>query len=438
MHHAVLHQFHAVCLRLVHALLVHLGHKLLFDAQNDIIDCRQQLLHQIAVPLFQCLRHNGVVGVVEDLSCHAECLVEGIAVFRQHQLAHQFRHGDDRMGVVQLDGKLVCQVVQRAVNCLVLFQNVLERCGAEEILLFQPQLFAFPGVVVRIENTGDILCIDGLSGSLQVLLLIEQVEVECMHRLCLPEAEIADVPGLAADHRHIIRHGTNGLSLEFHQNSILVPAHRPGIAVAHPVVRHFLLESVLEVLLEQTVLVADAIAIQRQIQRCCAVQEAGSQSAQTAVAQSGIFDNFQVCQRNAQFCKSGLSLFHHIQHQQVVVNGTAHQELHGEVAGTAAALVCVHALVPVRCDCLHNGFTQRLVQLLRSCRLGVDSVQGVQNAAFQFFLIHHDFFSFFFSFMDSFTAAAFSAAFSAAFCRFFDSGLGAVSSGRRLYSSFSW
>ena len=71
------------------------------------------------------------------------------------------------MGVVQLDGKLVCQVVQRAVNCLVLFQNVLERCGAEEILLFQPQLFAFPGVVVRIENTGDILCIDGLSGSHQ-------------------------------------------------------------------------------------------------------------------------------------------------------------------------------------------------------------------------------------------------------------------------------
>ena len=151
-HHAVLHQLHAVCLCLVHTLLVHLGHELFLDSQNDVIDCRQQLLHQIAVPFFQCFRHNGMIGVVEDLPCHAERLLECIAVFRQHQLTHQFRYRDDRMGIVQLDRQLVCQIVQRAIGSLMLFQNVLQRCGTEEILLFQTQLLTLPCVIVGVQH----------------------------------------------------------------------------------------------------------------------------------------------------------------------------------------------------------------------------------------------------------------------------------------------
>ena len=129
MHHAVLHQLHAVCLCLVHTLLVHLGHELFLDSQNDVIDCRQQLLHQIAVPFFQCFRHDGMIGVVEDLPCHAERLLECIAVFRQHQLTHQ-----------------------RAIGSLMLFQNVLQRCGTEEILLFQTQLLTLPCVIIGVQH----------------------------------------------------------------------------------------------------------------------------------------------------------------------------------------------------------------------------------------------------------------------------------------------
>ena len=257
-----------------------------------------------------------------------------------------------------------------------------------------------------------------------------------MHRLCLPQPQIADVLGLAANDRHVIGHGTNGLSCKFYQHGIFFPTDRPRITVTHPIVRHFLLAAVLEVLLEQTVLIANAIAVQRQIQCCRTVQKACSQSAQTAVAQCCIFDHFQIRQGNAQFCKGFLCLLHHVQNQQVVVHGTSHQKFHREIAGTAAVFVSVHALFPIRCNGFHDSFAQCLMQLLRSGGFRVYAVEGVQDTGFQCFFLHHDFFSFFS--IGFVPAAALAAAFAAAFCRFLDTGFCRDSSGRRLNSSFSW
>ena len=99
--------------------------------------------------------------------------------------------------------------------------------------------------------------------------------------------------GLAADYWHIIRNSLDRLTVEVYQNSILFAANRPCIAVLHPVVRFFLLEAVYNRLLEQTVLVANAIAVQRQIQGCSTVEEAGSQPSQTAVTEGSVFDFFE-------------------------------------------------------------------------------------------------------------------------------------------------
>ena len=124
--------------------------------------------------------------------------------------------------------------------------------------------------------------------------------------------------GLAADYWHIIRNSLDGLTVEVYQNSILFAANRPCIAVLHPVVRFFLLEAVYNRLLEQTVLVANAIAVQRQIQGCSTVEEAGSQPSQTAVTEGSVFDFFERSERCSHFLQSGFYFFVAAQTEQVV------------------------------------------------------------------------------------------------------------------------
>ena len=62
----------------------------------------------------------------------------------------------------------------------------------------------------------------------------------------------------------------------------------PRIAVREPILRQFLLPAVLQALLKQAVLIANAVAIGRNAERRHAVHEARSQPAQPAIAERGI------------------------------------------------------------------------------------------------------------------------------------------------------
>ena len=111
------------------------------------------------------------------------------------------------------------------------------------------------------------------------MLCIEFVEIKGRNRFCLPQTQVADVLGAITDNRQVIRYSADSLISELDQNSLGIHADAPGIAETGPVIRSLHLETVLNVLLKQTVLVADAIAIQRQLQRCSGIQEAGCQTA---------------------------------------------------------------------------------------------------------------------------------------------------------------
>lgn len=82
-----------------------------------------------------------MIGIAEDLLCNRKGIRKCPAAVIQYQQANQFRNGDYRMGIVQLYGNLVCQIVQCAISCLVLFQNVRQGSRTEEVLLFQAKLF---------------------------------------------------------------------------------------------------------------------------------------------------------------------------------------------------------------------------------------------------------------------------------------------------------
>src|SRR5215470_13915913 len=62
----------------------------------------------------------------------------------------------------------------------------------------------------------------------------------------------------------------------------------PGIAQGEPVLGNFLLPAVAEALLEQPVLVADAVAVGWNPERRHRIHEAGCQTAEPAIAERGI------------------------------------------------------------------------------------------------------------------------------------------------------
>ena len=57
------------------------------------------------------------------------------------------------------------------------------------------------------------------------------------------------------------------MAAELHVAGMLDLAHFPDVAILQPYIRHFHLLIVLDLLFEQTVLIADAVAMSRKVQR---------------------------------------------------------------------------------------------------------------------------------------------------------------------------
>ena len=158
------------------------------------------------------------------------------------------------------------------------------------------------------------------------------------------------------------------------------------IAVFQPVIRGFLLETVHDLLLEHTIVVTDAAAVCMVAARSKGVHEAGCQSSQTAVSECRIrFLIFQCVEIETDIGKRILNACILAEIEQVVAEGTANQELHGEVIYDLG-VVCFKSpagLHPVLDDiCLDNvGYS--LIKLLLRCILKVFSVKHLNGCSYQ-------------------------------------------------------
>jgi len=93
---------------------------------------------------------------------------------------------DDRdrgVGVVELDGHLLRELVPVLVAPAEAADDVLERAGDEEVLLDEAELLAALGVVVGIEHLGDGLTGVLVAHRLLVTAAVEGLEVEILGRL---------------------------------------------------------------------------------------------------------------------------------------------------------------------------------------------------------------------------------------------------------------
>ena len=122
------------------------------DLVDNFIDAGQQVLENIDRPFFQRLRHNGMVGVGNGVGGNLPGIIPTEA-FVVHKDAHQFRHSQGRVGIVDMNGRLFGEVQNTAVVFLDIADDALESGRNKEILLFESQQ---PPLVVGIVGIKDL------------------------------------------------------------------------------------------------------------------------------------------------------------------------------------------------------------------------------------------------------------------------------------------
>ena len=271
---------------------------------DDLPDTGQGGAEDVGVPLLESLTHDSVVGVSEDLAADVEGGIPLIAALIQ-QDAHHFGDGHGGMGIVQLDGDLVRQVVQRAVLVQVVLQDVGDGRGREEVLLAQTQDLTLGVVIVGVQDLGNQLGRSRLADGGVVVAGVEAAHIKA-GGLSLPQTQFGNAVAAVTGHIHIVGHGDDrviilvldvveaalpgldSLAVKTDLLGLIGMALDPDLTAGQPVVGSFLLPAVHDLLLENAVLIQDGVAGAGDAVSSHAVQIAGSQAAQTAVAQAGI------------------------------------------------------------------------------------------------------------------------------------------------------
>ncbi len=353
------------------------------DLLDDLVDAGQQRLHQGDIPLLQRLAHNSVVGVGEGLGDDVPAQFPAVAaVVQQHP--HQLRDGQGGVGVVDVDGVLLGKVVHGAVGGHVAAEDIPHCGGGQEVLLPQPEQLALGMVVVGVQHLADGLGVAALGEGPQVVPLVEEVHIDA-GALGLPKAQQAHRLGVVAGDIHVVGDGQDGavagvvhhmvdavpallhLAAEVDLHGVLRHRLQPDLPAGEPVIGQFALPAVADLLLKDAVLVQDAVAGGHIAIGGKAVQVAGRQPPQAAVAKTGVGLAFvKVLQLYIIPLEGLLEHLHQPQVVKVVFEALAHQKLHGKVVDLLFAPGVVFGVAPLALGAQkvpqHDG--ARLVELL--------------------------------------------------------------------------
>ena len=208
------------------------------------------------------------------------------------------------MGVVDLDDVLLVEVTERAVLLDVLAGDGLHRRRDEEVLLLQAQGLALIVPVLGIEDLRDDVRHRLLLCRLQILSVAEELHVDGLGALRLPQAQRVDVPRVIARDHHVARHGQHAgiVLVDDHEVAVVPPGaelaaevdllrllrllQQPRVAaVVLPVVRQLKLLTVDDLLAKDAEVIADGIPRRGDLERRHAVEIARGETAETAVAE---------------------------------------------------------------------------------------------------------------------------------------------------------
>ena len=195
-----------------------------------------------------------------------------------HADSHQLGHGDGGMGIVQLDRHSSGQGMQIAIDPHMPPHEVLQRGGGEEILLPQAQFLPGRGFIAGVEHLGNRLLPHLIRQGAQMVAMVEGFQRERVGRAGGPEAQRVHMPAAPADDRRVIGHGLDDLAglpdlaraiAAVDDGDIAAKADLmgdfrsgefPRIAEGQPILRHLALPAAHDLLPEQAMIIADAIA----------------------------------------------------------------------------------------------------------------------------------------------------------------------------------
>ena len=225
-------------------------------------------------------------------------------------------------------------------------------------------------VIIRIKNLGNSLRNSVLAQSLCIVTLIEHSHIEG-RRLCLPQTEYGNRIVAVAGNVHIIRYSLNcvvvcignvvilvipvfcQLALKVNVNSLVGFWNKPCFAAGEPVVRELCLPAIFNLLLEDTVFVADGVTHCRITVCSKTVEITSSKTAKTAVAEACIrlilVNSVDVY---AEFGKCFFGNIINLKVKKACLEGTSHKEFHREVVNFL--LTCRLCL----CACFAASFTE--------------------------------------------------------------------------------
>jgi hypothetical protein len=277
------------------------------DQVDDLQVTRQQSLEERDRPDFECLGQQRVVRVREHAARDFPRGLDGNLVLVDQQ-PDEFGNGQRRVRVVQLDRDRVGQRVEATTFGEVLRQHVLQAGADEEVLLLETQFLALRRGVVGVKNARDVLGLCLRRRRLDVPARIELLDVERRDRPAGPQPQVVDRGAAVARDQLVETHGPDVLRLDpavaraargvlgadapaakAHDVPRVVARDFPRTALTHPRARDFALPAVLvDDLRENAVVVANAVADGRKLQRGKRIEETRGEAPEAAVAEAGI------------------------------------------------------------------------------------------------------------------------------------------------------
>jgi hypothetical protein len=273
------------------------------DLEDDLQVAGRHHLEIGQRPFLQGLGQQRVVGIgqrpardVPRLIPSQVCLIE--------QEPHQFGHGHGGVRVVELDRHFFRQGAPVGVGPAEAPYQVRQRARHQEVLLHEAQALPQARGVVGIEHARDRFSRELLGQGAHELAVAERREIEIARGHGGPVPQRVDRPAAVADHRSIVGHTDQGrgpiandpqraaahleVAAQRDLHRLVRAGHLPRIGAPQPVVGLLDLPAVPQRLLEDPVLVAQPVAHGGELQRRQRIQEAGGETAQSAVAQAGV------------------------------------------------------------------------------------------------------------------------------------------------------
>ena len=359
---------------------------------------RQKRLHELLRPFFERLAHDGVVRVRDRCAHRAPRLVPAETVLVHHD-AHEL--GDDQrgVGVVYLNGVVLCKALDVAEALHVGLYYRLRRCRQEEILLLEAQGLALDVVVRGIKHLGDDLAHGALLKALDIFALGEQVHIQCARAARVPEPEDVDVIPAVAGNEHIARDRGDGLiagvlgvisseavpargdvAAEAHFDRLVVSRNEPAFRRAAPIVGDLGLLSVNYLLAEYAQLVAKRISRCGNAERRQRVHIARGEAAETAVAESCVVFRLEYIRGAASHVlKRARKSVGNAEVERIFHKAASHKELHRKIVHLALGGLdllggeqpahdftnddgaCLKHLIVACCLCCHGKVRAKLI-----------------------------------------------------------------------------